>query len=149
MPTIDDSIEIDRARDEVFAFLDDPANITVTNSNIIDYQQEGEGARGKGTRHRGQVRVAGRTVAFVDEIVEYEPDERLVLRSVEAPMKMHWTLEFRLEDLGAERTRVRFHQEVEGLGGVFGRISDGIVTRMYTKDVRSNLESTKVMLEEG
>lgn len=149
MPTIDESIEIDRPHDEVFAFLDDPANTPVANANLIEYQQEGEGARGKGTRHRGQVKVAGRKVAFVDEIVEYEPGERVVLRSVEAPMNMNWTLEIRVEDLGAGRTRLRFHQEVDGLGGFFGRLSDGLVTRMYTKDVRSNLENTKALLEEA
>lgn len=149
MPIVDDSIEIDRPRDEVFAFVDDPANTVLTSSNVLEYEQQGEGPRGKGTRHRGVVKVAGRRIAFVDEIVEYQPGERLTLRSVEAPMKMHWTLEFRLEDAGEGRTRLVFHQDTPSLGGFFGKLSDGLVVKMYAKDVRSNLENTKAMIEES
>jgi carbon monoxide dehydrogenase subunit G len=149
MPTIDDSIDIDRSRDEVFAFIDDPANTVLTNSNVLEYEQEGDEPRGKGTRHRGMVKVAGRKIAFVDEVIEHRPPENVTLQSVEAPPRMSWTLEFRFEELGPDRTRLHFHQEVPSLGGFFGKLSDGLVTRMYSKDVRSNLDSTKVMLEEG
>lgn len=149
MPVIDDQIEIDRPRQEVFEFLNDPANTVLTNSNILEYEQEGDEPRGKGTRHRGVAKVAGRKLAFVDEITEYQPGERVTLASVEAPMKMHWTLEFRMEDAGEGCTRLHFHQDVPTLGGFFGKLSDGLVTKMYTKDVRANLESMKVVLEEA
>jgi carbon monoxide dehydrogenase subunit G len=147
MPVIDDEIEINRTPDEVFAFIDDPANTTLANSNLLEYEQEGDGPRGKGTRHRGVAKVAGRKLAFVDEIVEYQPGDHVTLRSVEAPMKMHWTLEFRTEDAGEGRTLLRFHQDVPSLGGFFGKLSDGLVTRMYAKDTRANLENTKMLLE--
>lgn len=149
MPVVEDSIEIEAPRAEVFAAMDDPANVSLTNSSIIEYEQEGDGARGKGTRHRGVIKVAGRKIAFVDEITEYEPGEHLTLRSVEAPAKMSWSLEVRVEDAGEGRSRLVFHQDIGSLGGFFGRLSDGLVTKMYAKDVRANLENIKTLLEEG
>lgn len=149
MPVIEDSIRIERPRDEVFAFLDDPTNTVLANSNVLEYAQEDDDPRGKGTRHRGVVKVAGRKLQFVDEIVEHEPGERVVLRSVEAPMKMSWTLEMRVEEASEGGSRVVFHQDIGSLGGFFGKLSDGLVTRMYARDVRANLENTKVLLEEG
>lgn len=149
MPVIDDQIEIDRPREQVFAFMDDPANTALTNSNVLEYEQEGEGPRAKGTRHRGAVKVAGRRIDFVDEITEYEPGNHVTVRSVEAPKRMSWSLDIRVEDAGEGRTLLIFHQDVGSLGGFFGKLSDGLVTKMYAKDVRANLENTKVMLEEA
>lgn len=63
-------------------------------------------------------------------------------------MDMEWTLETRFEDAGEGRTRVTFHQEIGELGGFFGKLGDNLVTRMYQRDVRSNLDEAKELLEE-
>lgn len=149
MPTIHETITIDRPRDEVWDFMSDPDNIPVYNSNISEFAQESPGERAKGTRDRGTVRVAGKRLDFVTEITEYEPGVRQVTRSVEAPMDMAWTLEMSMEDAGEGRTTVTFHQEVDQLGGFFGKLGDALVTRMYSKDVRANLEKAKEILEAG
>lgn len=146
MPTIDDSIVIDRPRDEVYDYMIDPANVPVYNANIIEYEQVSPGDRGKGTRDRGTVKVAGRKLDFVQEITEQEPGERIVFRSLEAPMNMTWTLEYRLEDEGEGRTRMMFHQEAS-LGGFFGKLGDALVVKMYSRDTRANLENLKAILE--
>ncbi|MDX1658410.1 MAG: SRPBCC family protein [Nitriliruptorales bacterium] len=146
MPTIEQSITIDRPRDEVFAFATDPDKITLFNSNLVEYEQQSEGARGKGTVDRGTVKVAGKKFDFTTEITEWQPGQRMTARSLEAPME--WELTQIFEDTGSG-TEVTFHQEVPDLKGFFGKLGDAIVTKMYSRDVKSNLESLKILLEEG
>ena len=43
-------------------------------------------------------------------------------------------------------TRVTWLQESESLGGVF-KLADGLVMKLYSRDVRSNLEKAKTLLE--
>jgi hypothetical protein len=145
VPTIEESIVIDRPREEVFAFATAPGNMTTYQSNIVEYEQESTGERDKGAHDRGTVRVAGKKMGFTQELVEWEPPTRAVMRSLEAPMS--WELELRCESLGEDRTRVTIHQEVDEIGGFFGRIGDAMATKMYTRDVRSNLENLKLILE--
>jgi uncharacterized membrane protein len=145
MPSIEESIEIARPCDEVFAYASDVDNQTLYQSNLVDYDQESAGVRDKGARDRGTVRVAGKKMSFSQEVAEWDPPHRLVMRSLEAPMS--WELEMRFEELGEDRTRVTMHHEVGELGGFFGRLGDGIVTRMYQHDVRSNLHKLKDLLE--
>lgn len=146
MATIDEEIVIDRARDEVWAFVSVPENTPLYSSNIIEYTQESAGAREKGTRDRGKVKVAGRSFDFVQEIIEHREGETVTWRSLEAPMGMSWELTQDLEDADDGRTRVRFHQEAT-LGGFFGKMGEGLVTKMYSRDIRGNLENLKLLLE--
>lgn len=145
VPSIEESIEIERPCDEVFAYATEPENITLYQSNLVDYTQETPGERDKGARDRGTVRVAGKKMGFTQELVEWEPPHRTVLRSLEAPMS--WELQMRFEELDDTRTRVTISQEVGEMGGFFGRLGDAMVTKMYTRDVRSNLEKLKLLLE--
>ena len=45
-----------------------------------------------------------------------------------------------------EGTKVTWHQEMESLKGLF-KFADPIVLKMYARDVRSNLEKVKTILE--
>jgi uncharacterized membrane protein len=142
MPNIEEEIHIDRPVSEVFTFATDPANQTVIQANMVEYELDGP--MEKGARPAGVTKVAGRKVEWTSEITEYDEDRRVELRSVEAPMDFHITWTYEPEDGG---TRVRFVQEVPSLGGFFGRLGDQIVTRMYSRDVRTNLEHLKALLE--
>jgi hypothetical protein len=145
MPTIEESIEIERPCADVFAFASDPAKQVLYQSNLIEYEQLEDGPVEKGSKERGAVRVAGKKLSFTQEVTEWDPPHRMVMRSLEAPM--HWELELRCEELAADRTRLTMHQQVDELGGFFGKLGDAIVTKMYTRDVRSNLENLKDLLE--
>jgi uncharacterized protein YndB with AHSA1/START domain len=145
MPTIEESIEIERPDDEVFAFATDPDLVTQWQGNMVSYEQETGGSREAGVKDRGSVRVAGKRFGFTDEVLAWEPPHRTLLRSIESPMA--WEMEMRFERLDADRTRMTIHQEVGDLGRLFGRLGDAIVTRMYSRDVRSNLRTLKELLE--
>ena len=99
----------------------------------------------KGTRYRGVTRVAGKRIEWTSEITEFQPDERIEIRSLEAPMAFH--LVQRIEPLRGDLCRFSVHQDVPDIGGFFGKLGDAVVTRMYSRDVSSNLEKLKTLLE--
>ena len=144
MPVVDESIVIDRGRREVFAFATDPENVPLFNSNMISFEQLTDGPVGKGTRNHGMVRVAGRTIEWTTEVTEFEQDRRLMSKSIESPVP--FGLDITYEDANGG-TKVTWHQESETYGGFFGKLADPLVTRMYAKDVRSNLEKMKELVE--
>jgi uncharacterized protein YndB with AHSA1/START domain len=145
MPIVEESIEIARPIADVFAYATDAENITLYQSNVVEYEQETSGERDKGARDRGIVRVGGKRFGFSQEILEWEPPRRALMRSLEAPMS--WELEMRFEELGPSRTRMTIYQETREIGGFFGRLGEGLVNRMYARDVRGNLENLKELLE--
>ena len=144
MPVVDDSIMINRPRGEVFAFAIDPENIPVYSSNLIEFEQVTEGPVGKGTRNRGSVKVVGKRIDFTVEVVDFNDGHRVASRSIESPIPFE--LDVTYEDT-AGGTKVSWHQESPGFGGFFGKLTDPLVNRMYAKDVRSNLEKLKELLE--
>ena len=144
MPDVTESIIIDRPRQEVWDFLQDPENIRLTNSNLQEYEQVGDGEIQKGTRFRGVVRIAGRSLEWANEVTELKEPSSFHTRSVESAID--FTYDTELEDAG-DGTKVTVHQEIGSFGGFFGKLADPLVVRMYRKDVRSNLENMKEVLE--
>jgi uncharacterized membrane protein len=142
MIRVEEEIHIDRPVADVFAFATDPDNQLLLNTNMVDYELEGP--MEKGARPRGRTRVAGKRIDWETEILEFEQDRRVELRSIDAPVEFHITWHYEPD---GEGTRIRFEQESPSLGGFFGRMSDTVVVKMYGRDVRSNLEKLKVLLE--
>lgn len=145
MPHIEESVYIDRPVEDVFAYVTDLDNQTTIQSNMIEFSADGPRME-KGTRSSGRTRVAGRSVDWTAEVTEFHPNQRVELRSLDAPMGFHITWHYRPEGEGC---RVTFEQEVDSLGSFFGKLADPIVTKMYSRDVRGNLENLKTLLEEA
>jgi uncharacterized membrane protein len=144
MPVVEESIVIDRGRSEVFAFANDPANVPLYSSNLISFEQLTEGPVAEGTRNHGMVRVVGRTIEWTTEVTEFEQDRHFRSQSVESPVD--FILDIKYEDVDGG-TKVTWRQESETYGGFFGKLADPLVSRMYSKDVRSNLEKLKELVE--
>lgn len=144
MPVVTESIYIARPPQAVHEFMIDPENATLWQSNLIEYEQLTEGPVGKGTKNRGITRVAGKKVEWETEIAEYEAGASALIRSTKAPME--FTIHQSYQATG-DGTTMTWHQEVGSLGGFFGKLGDALVTRMYHRDVKSNLEKLKELLE--
>jgi len=143
MLTVDESIVINRPRSEVWDFMINPENVPIYSSNIVEYELI-EGEKDKvGRKCRGAAKVAGRRLELTDEMVELEEQRRAKLVSEDATVP--YSLEYTYEDEG-EGTKITWHQEVESLKGVF-KFADAIVLKLYTRDVRSNLDKAKTLLE--
>lgn len=143
MPRVEESVHIDRPVSDVFAYMSDPDNQTTIQSNMIEFHADGPLAKGR--RTHGVTRVAGRRIEWSAEVTEFEQDRRVEIRSIEAPMSFHITWLYEPEDDG---TRLTFTQEIGSLGSFFGRLADPVVTKMYARDVRGNLDNLKTLLEE-
>ncbi len=144
MPSVEETIVINRPRSEVFAFATDAANVPVYSSNLAEFEKTSKGPVDKGTTYRGVTKVAGRSLAWTSEVPEFEDGRHFVNRSVESPMA--WEINISYEDAQGG-TRMTWRQDMADLGGFFGKLADPLVTRMYAKDVRSNLEKLKELLE--
>ena len=64
--------------------------------------------------------------------------------STESPMA--FTYSWRYEDADGG-TKVTLRQDVPSISGFFGKLADPIVTRMYARSVRADLENLKEILE--
>ena len=144
MPVVDDSIIINRPREEVFAFALDPTNVPLYNSNLIEFKQLTPGPVQKGTQNAGAVKVAGKRIDFTNEIIEFEEGRRWLSRTIDSPFPVD--LEVTYEDVESG-TKITWHEEAEGLGSFFGKLADPLVARMRAKDVRSSLGQLKDLLE--
>lgn len=59
---------------------------------------------------------------------------------------MEFTIEYIIEPVD-NGTNMTFHQTAGELGGFFGKLADPLVVRLYQRDVWSNLEKLKELLE--
>jgi len=143
MLTVEESIVINKPRMEVWEFMIDPDNVPVYSSNVVEYELVSGEKQEVGRICRGAVKVAGRRLELTDEMVEVEPGRGGKLVSKDATIP--YALSFRYEDEG-EGTKVIWHQEMESLKGFF-KFADAIVLKLYARDVRSNLEKAKTILE--
>ena len=143
MLTVDESIVINKPRAEVFEFFTDPDQVAVYSSNLVDYEVVSGGAREVGRRSRFAVKVVGVRLDYTDELVELVENERAKLESRDGRIPYSITMTFTDDGDG---TKVAWLQDSESLGGVFN-LADGLVMKMYTRDVRSNLEKAKEFLE--
>ncbi|MDH3606295.1 MAG: SRPBCC family protein [Acidimicrobiia bacterium] len=143
MHEVTETIEIKRLPEGVHAFLTDPDNALLWQSNLIDFELI-DSRYEKGSMLRGMNKVAGKKVEFVAEIAEHELGKHTLIRSTEAPVG--FTLEYTFAP-AALGTKMTYHMETEAFGGFFGKLADPLVVRMFSKDVRANLEKLKELLE--
>ena len=91
MPTVEESITIDRSPEDVWAFLTATDNLPAFESQITRLAQLTDGDVGLGTRYEGATNVLGRKLEWTTEIVEFEPPTRSRTKSVEGklPVRDH------------------------------------------------------------
>jgi uncharacterized membrane protein len=144
MLTVEESVVIDKPRQEVFDFFADPDNVTLYSSNVSEYEVTSGNPKDIGRMARAVVRVAGIKLESTDELVAIEEGRMVKLESRDA--KVPYTLTFNFADEG-QGTRVTWLQQSESLKGVF-KLADSIVLKLYARDVRGNLENAKILIEE-
>ena len=97
-------IEIDRPRHQVAAFAGDPTNAPKWYENIKSIEWKSEPAVRVGSRAAFVAHFLGRRLAYTYEIVDFIPDERLVMRTHEGPFPMETT--YTWESISEGRTRM-------------------------------------------
>ena len=145
MPTIRQSVMINRPVAEVFDFISDGENASVYDASVTKADQLGNGDTHVGTRWEGATNILGRDFTWITECTDLERDRSVTMKTVTGKVPFQIRL-----DVSEEHGKTRLVYELNaerGLGGVFGRIAEPIVVRAQTRTVRANLVTLKELLE--
>jgi uncharacterized membrane protein len=76
MTRIEESMEIKRPADKVFAYMTDVKTWPRWDSGLLEAEQTSPGQMGIGTTLRGDMRAMGRRMAWTAKVTEYEPNKK-------------------------------------------------------------------------
>jgi uncharacterized membrane protein len=133
---------IDRPRDEVAAYLRDPANDTRWIGGIRSARLLTPGPVAVGSQVERVASFLGRRVEYVNEITELTGDQ-LVMRSVRSPFPMRVTYGHRQAADGATEVSVR----VEGDAGRFYALLAPLLGVAVRRSITRDLRNLKQVLE--
>lgn len=140
---MEDSIVINHPVEEVFAYLTDVTNWPRWNMVVGNVEQTPPGPLEKGTKLRGAAEVMGRTMQYSGEILEYDPNRKVVqkMRVGPAELQTNWLFE-RLGD--STRLTIRSEGKTSGPSIIAGPLMD----RAVKKQIEESLARLKAILEE-
>ncbi len=135
-------VRVDRPRAEVAGYACDWRNDTSWIGALSDVRLVTEPPFGIGSQVARVASFLGRRIEYVNEVVEYEPDARLVMRSVKAPFPM--TVTYAFEDAqGGTVMRIRAQGDASG----FYRIAGPLLSRAVKRSIKADLDRLKTTLE--
>jgi len=134
---------IARPRDAVAAYAFDWANDVHWIGAVAEARLLTDPPVRIGSRVLRVATFLGRRLEYVNEVAEYEPPARLVMRTVEAPFPMRIT--YALDEDGAGTL---FRIRAEGDAGGFYRLAEPILSRAVKRSITKDLERLKAILEE-
>jgi uncharacterized membrane protein len=133
---------VDRPRDQVAAYLRDPANDTTWIGGLRSARLLTPGQVTVGSQVERVAGFLGRRVEYVNEITELTAD-RLAMRSVRSPFPMRVTYGHR--DTGAGGTEVSVR--VEGDAGRFYALAAPLLGLAVRRSITRDLRNLKQALE--
>jgi len=135
---------VGRPRAEVAAYATDWRNDPDWIGALTDVRPLTDEPFGVGSQVARVATFLGRGFEYVNEVVEYEPGARLVMRSVKAPFPMMVTYEFEDAD-GATLVRIRAQGDASG----FYRAAGPVLSRAVKRAIGGDLRRLKSLLEAG
>ena len=139
------TVSIDRPAEDVFAVLSDIGNTPRWSSNTIEETLLTPGPLGKGSRRRALIKGPfGRTVQNEAEMVEFEPNRRMVVEILDAPVPVRIVIVFTPTE-GATRL------DWTGILSPRGILAPaaGLMARYYRMAFEKDLRNLKALMERG
>jgi uncharacterized protein YndB with AHSA1/START domain len=136
------TIEIDRPPEDVFAFLTDPGQLSSWQQNTVEVLRNREGPLTRGERFREVHAALGRRLSSTVEVAEYDPPRAFALKVLDGPMPLDgsWTLEPR-------QGSTRLHFVGEGATRRLMRPLDGMLSRAVARQFARHHRRLKTVLE--
>jgi hypothetical protein len=144
MPSIHESVVVDRSQETVFRFSSDPAYVPRYSPSIVRYEPVDAGPLGVGSRVQGSIKVAGKRIDFVEEIVEFDAPRRFSARTIESPIPFRVTV---WSDPVSGGTLLEWLTETDSFGGFFGKLAERVVVGIYTRELKADLQRLKEIVE--
>ena len=136
------TIEIERPSAAVFGFVSDQLNAPTWQKGLLEVHRLTEGPVGVGTRHTFVRKIAGRRMEAENEYYRYEPDHDVAFRFSGPPPGAG---SYHVDALTPTRTRLT--TAVEMLPSGLAKLTLPVMKVVLTRQVRSNLETLKKLLE--
>ena len=136
-------VDIDRPVAEVASFAGDPANAPQWYANITSVSWQTPPPVSVGSRMDFVAHFLGRTLAYTYEVVELDPNTRLVMRTADGPFPMETTYTWRDNPGGGTRMTLRNRGRPRGFVGVASPLMARSMRRANSKD----LQRLKAILE--
>ncbi|MEU4605714.1 SRPBCC family protein [Kribbella sp. NPDC023972] len=137
-------IVIDRPVHVVAEYVADPSNAPEWYANIESVQWQTEPGVAVGSRMDFVAHFLGRRIAYTYEIVEFVPDERMVMRTAQGPFPMETSYQWSAPDNRSTHMTLRNRGEPSGFAGVAAPLMSAAMRRANNKDLarlKSLLES--------
>lgn len=131
-------VEIERAPDEVYAFLSDPENLPQWQHEVLEVRRESD------TRFTEVRTFIGRRMESTIEVTKAEPGREFAIRAGAGPV--HFAVRHLLDPAGEGKTRLRVLGESEGAGGLF-KLGGRLLRRAVQRRAREDFDRLKELLE--
>jgi hypothetical protein len=142
MARIEESVEIKRPVDKVFAYTTDAKSWAKWQSIITEAEQTSQGHVGVGTTFKGISRMMGLSMKWTSKATEYEPTRKFGKNITSASMTVEQHNTYDPIDGGVKFTIV-YDMKVRGL---FKLLSSMLVSSMR-KELKKSLSNLKSILE--
>ena len=127
-------ITIDRPRAEVATFVTDPANDRTWIKAFTSVEPLTDPPTAVGSRVKRVAGFLGRRINYVMEVVEFEAESKLVMKTAEGPFPM--TVHYEFEDAQSSTlVRVRNQGGSGGVASIFSPLMGWMVNRQVKKDL--------------
>jgi uncharacterized membrane protein len=136
-------IVINRPRDQVAAYAADPTNAPEWYVNIQSVEWKTSPPVRVGSRMAFVAQFLGRRLAYIYEVVELVPGERLVQRTAEGPFPMETT--YTWEAVGTQSTRMTLRNRGEPRG--FSKVGAPLMEAAMRRANRKDLALLKTLME--
>ena len=136
-------VVIDRPVIEVASFAGDPDNAPQWYANITSVSWQTPPPVVVGSRMNFVAHFLGRTLAYTYEVVELDPDRKLVMRTADGPFLMETTYTWTDTEAGSTRMTLRNRGTPAG----FAKLTAPMVERAMRRATSKDLLRLKRLLE--
>lgn len=136
---------INRPISEVADYSGNPDNAPTWYVNIKSAEWRTSKPLTIGSLIAFKARFMGKELAYVYEVIEWEPNKKMVMRTADGPFPMETT--YTWEDLGEGKTMMTLRNA--GAPSGFSKLFKPLMTSMMKKANRKDLQMLKEILEQN
>lgn len=138
------SIFINRPPQDVFSVITDPAKQSHWQNMAESAEWTSNGSHGVGSTQRAVAKFLGRKIETEIEITAWEPPHRVDYKFVNGPYPAQVSNTLQPQGEGTLLTA-----QSQGEMGSFFKLAEGLVARQLEKQLATNFESLKLLMESG
>jgi uncharacterized protein YndB with AHSA1/START domain len=127
---------INRPIEEVASYVADPSKAPEWYANISSAEWQTPPPLQRGSRIAFVARWMGRRLAYTYEVIDFVPNERLVMRTAEGPFPMETTYAWQALEDGKTRMAIRNRGEPSGFSKVAAPVMAATIRRANEKDLQ-------------